>query len=41
MLQEFNSNQKANLANNGQHDRSASVSWWRSWTSSRWADTYF
>ncbi|MFY2508401.1 Trp operon leader peptide [Vibrio pectenicida] len=41
MLQEFNSNQKANLAGNGQYAVSENIACWRTWTSSRWADRYF
>ena len=40
MLQEFNPNQKVNLAKEGQFDLSANLSWWRTWVSARWADTY-
>ena len=31
MLQEFNPNQKVNLAKKGQFDLSANLSWWRTW----------
>ncbi|WFB47038.1 Trp operon leader peptide [Vibrio coralliilyticus] len=41
MLQEINQNQKANLAANSLRDSSADLAWWRTWTSSWWANVYF
>ncbi|EGQ8501650.1 Trp operon leader peptide [Vibrio parahaemolyticus] len=38
MLQEFNQNQKAKVANK---TNSADLAWWRTWTSSWWANVYF
>ncbi|TKF24163.1 Trp operon leader peptide [Vibrio genomosp. F6] len=36
MLQEFNQNHKDKLSVNA-----ADLSWWRTWTSSWWANVYF
>ncbi|HCG9861054.1 TPA: Trp operon leader peptide [Vibrio parahaemolyticus] len=43
MLQEFNQNQKAKVAVclNKNKTNSADLAWWRTWTSSWWANVYF
>ncbi|ENO3962350.1 TPA: Trp operon leader peptide [Vibrio vulnificus] len=41
MLQEFNHNQKAKLARHNENVNAAELAWWRTWTSSWWANVYF
>lgn len=41
MLQEFNQNQEAKVAVRLNKMKSVDLAWWRTWTSSWWANVYF
>ncbi|MGY0613728.1 Trp operon leader peptide [Vibrio sp. FJH11] len=41
MLQETTQNQKAKVAVCLRKTNSSNVAWWRTWTSSWWANVYF
>ncbi|WP_282176560.1 Trp operon leader peptide [Vibrio nereis] len=41
MLQEINHNQKAKVAVCPMSTTASDLSWWRTWTSSWWANVYF
>ncbi|AXY01381.1 Trp operon leader peptide [Vibrio alfacsensis] len=41
MLQEFNQDQKAKVSVRLNKTSSADLAWWRTWTSSWWANVYF
>ncbi|NOI13182.1 Trp operon leader peptide [Vibrio hepatarius] len=41
MLQEINQNQKVKVAACSASQSSIDLSWWRTWTSSWWANVYF
>ncbi|WP_390502436.1 Trp operon leader peptide [Vibrio harveyi] len=41
MLQEFNQNQEAKVAARLNKMNSVDLAWWRTWTSSWWANVYF
>ncbi|KJY84869.1 Trp operon leader peptide [Vibrio galatheae] len=41
MLQDINQNHKAKVVGGDSNYRSADLAWWRTWTSSWWANVYF
>ncbi|MDC5852980.1 Trp operon leader peptide [Vibrio europaeus] len=41
MLQDINQNHKAKVAAGTMNNSSAALAWWRTWTSSWWANVYF
>ncbi|GAK84330.1 MULTISPECIES: Trp operon leader peptide [Vibrio] len=41
MLQEFNQKQKTKVALTSPEREMSELAWWRTWTSSWWANVYF
>ncbi|MGF1910911.1 Trp operon leader peptide [Vibrio kasasachensis] len=41
MLQEFNQKQKAKVTLISSEQKMSELTWWRTWTSSWWANVYF